>query len=479
MMRHPSHSSFIPSLLHSRRAFVGSGLAATALWRLGSPASVAARQDGSGDPLSWKPWLLESVDELRPAAPSDPTQAEIDELLDFQSRRSDETTATVMRWSGRPVVIPWVELGLDLGDEFGLSGPRTSRAQALLRTALCDTVLATLDAQGAYAREAPSAADSNLTPMEDVATDGASFPSLHAAVAGAASTVLTYLFPDAEAGRFDALAKEAAETPIWAGANYPSDVEAGLILGEAIGERAVARGEADGSDATWDGSGRLTGEGYWEPTPPGFVEKPVEPLAGTWETWVLPGGDAVRPAPPPEYGTPLWQAELEAVQEATSNRTLEQVRIVQYWADKGPFRSFTEYALDLIERNRLDDVHTARVLALMSVAQADAVIAVWDAKYTWWTSRPITEDPDLDMLLPTPAYPSYPSGFSAVVGSAAVVLAHLFPRAEVDLLESAAEAAAQRCWSGIHYPLDDDIGLEMGYQVGRLVNSVARADGAE
>ena len=241
----------------------------------------------------------------------------------------------------------------------------------------------------------------------------------------------------------------------------------------------MARGKADGSDATWDGSGRLTGEGYWVPTPPKFVENPVEPLAGTWETWVLPSGDAVRPAPPPEYGSPLWQAELEAVQEATANRTLEQVRIVQYWAEQG--------SVPLVHRVRprpdrarwARDAHAARVLALMSVAQADAVIAVWDAKYTWWTSRPITEDPDLDMLLPTPPYPSYPSGFSAVSGSAAVVLAHLFPRAEVDLMASAAEAAAQRCWSGIHYPLDDDIGLEMGYQVGRLVNSVARDDGAE
>ena len=82
----------------------------------------------------------------------------------------------------------------------GFSGPRTARAQALLRTALYDTVLATLDAQGAYAREAPSVADPSLTPMEGVVTDGSSFPSLHAAVAGAASTVLTYLFPDAEAG---------------------------------------------------------------------------------------------------------------------------------------------------------------------------------------------------------------------------------------------------------------------------------------
>jgi membrane-associated phospholipid phosphatase len=315
--------------------------------------------------------------------------------------------------------------------------------------------------------------------MEGVTTDGPSFPSLHAAVAGAAGAVLPYLFPDAEAGRFAPLVEEAATSRLWAGANYPSDIEAGLALGQAIGERAVARGKADGSDAKWDGSGRLTGEGTWQPTPPKFVENPVEPLGGTWETWVLPSGDAVRPAPPPEYGSPLWQAELEAVQEATSNRTLEQVRIVQYWDAKGPVGAFTEYALDLIERDGLDDAHTARALALMSVAQADAGIAVWDSKYTWWTERPITADPDLDMLLPTPPYPSYPSGFSAVVGSAAVVLSHLFPRAEVDLMASAAEAAAQRCWSGIHFPIDDDIGLEMGYQVGRLVNSVARDDGAE
>jgi membrane-associated phospholipid phosphatase len=403
----------------------------------------------------------------------------MDELLDYQSRRTDETAAIVARWGNGPAVIPWVTIGLELAGEFGFSGPRTARAQALLRTALYDTVLATLDAQGAYAREAPSIPDPTLTPMEGVKTDSPSFPSLHAAVAGAASTVLTYLFPDAEAGRFETLAEEAATSRLWAGANYPSDVEAGLALGQAVGELAVARGEADGADATWDGSGRLTGEGTWVPTPPRFVETPVEPLGGTWETWVLPSGDAVRPAAPPEYGSPLWQAELEAVQEATANRTLEQVRIVEYWDAKGPFASFTEYALDLIERNGLDDAHAARALALMSVAQADAVIAVWDAKYTWWTERPITADPDLDMLLPTPPYPSYPSGFSAVAGSAAVVLSHLFPRAEVDLMASAAEAAAQRCWSGIHFPLDDDIGLEMGYQVGRLVNTVARDDGAE
>ncbi len=469
-----------PSLLPvSRRTLLGSSLAAAAVWRLGAGPARAARQEGASDPTTWRTWLLDSIDELRPSAPADPTPAEIEELLDFQSRRTDEIAATVARWGSGPAVIPWVMLGLELADEFGLSGPRDARAQALLRTALYDTVLATHDAQAVYPREAPAVADSRLTPMELVTTDGSAFPSLHAALAGAASTVLTYLFPDAEAGRFDGVAVEAAESRLWAGANYRGDIEAGQALGQAIGERAVARGLGDGSDATWDGSGRLTGDGTWAPTPPKFVETPVEPLGGTWETWVLPSGDAIRPAPPPEYGSPLWQAELEAVQDATANRTLEQVRIVDYWASKGPFQSFTEYALDAIERHGLDDAHTARVLALMSVTQADAVIAVWDAKYTWWSVRPITVDPDLDLLLPTPPYPSYPSGFSAIAGAAAVVLGHLFPRAEVGLLASAAEAAAQRCWSGIHFPLDDDIGLDMGYQVGRLVNSIARGDGGE
>jgi membrane-associated phospholipid phosphatase len=471
--------SFVRSSLLSRRAVVGSALAAAAISQLGPMAASAARQEATGGAATWRTWLLASADELRPTAPSEPTDVEVAELLEFQDKRTDETVALVKQWGADPAVIPWVNVGMDLAKEFMLSGPRDSRAQALLRTAIYDAVLAALDAQATYPRDAPAVADSRIAPVEGVGADQPSFPSVHAAVAGANETVLPYVFPDAEAGRFTALSKEAAESRLWAGANYRSDIEAGLTIGRAVGERAVARGTADGSDAKWDGSGRLTGPGYWEPTPPAFVETPVEPLCGTWETWVLASGDAVRPAPYPAYDTPLWRAELEAVQEAVAGRTLEQTRIVDYWVGKGAFRAFTDIAKDLIERDGLDTPHAARVLALMSVAQADAEIAIFDAKYTYWTSRPVTEDPDLDVMIPTPSFPSYPSGYSAVAGSAAAALAHLFPKAEVDLLAAAAEAAAQRCWSGIHYPLDDDVGLEMGYRIGRLVNEVARDDGAE
>ena len=226
----------------TRRALVGSSVAAAALARLG-PASTAARQDEAGDPTTWRPWLLASADELRPAAPPEPTAAEVDELLEFQSKRTDETAAAVQRWN-RPGRDPLVDVGLDLADEFGLSGPRVARAQALLRTAMYDAVLAALDAQAAYPRDAPAAADSRLTPEAGVATDSTSFPSEHAAVAGAAAPVLAYLFPDAEAGRFDTLATEAAESRLWAGASYRSDVEAGFGA-RARGRRAGGRARQD------------------------------------------------------------------------------------------------------------------------------------------------------------------------------------------------------------------------------------------
>ena len=47
------------------------------------------------------------------------------------------------------------------------------------------------------------------------------------------------------------------------------------------------------------------------------------------------------------------------------------------------FNTFSDVAKELIAYNGLDTPHAARALALMSVAQADAVIAVWDVKYAY------------------------------------------------------------------------------------------------
>ncbi len=93
-------------------------------------------------------------------------------------------------------------------------------------------------------------------------------------------------------------------------------------------------------------------------------------------------------------------------------------------------------------------------------------------------ARPITADPDIKVLFPTPPHPSYPSGHASLSGAAAVTLAALFPDDEADLLGMAAEAAASRCWAGIHFPIDDDVGLATGHTVGYMVAEVARTDAA-
>ena len=141
--------------------------------------------------------------------------------------------------------------------------------------AVNDAILAAWDAQVAYGRKSPAATDSKITAPAGVDPAKPTFPSMRAAAAGAASTVLTYLLPDATPGRFDDLAKQAAMVDAWSGADFPSDVTAGLALGKAVGAKAVERGKNDGSTVKWDPSTQPKGEGFWVPTPPRFVSQPA------------------------------------------------------------------------------------------------------------------------------------------------------------------------------------------------------------
>jgi membrane-associated phospholipid phosphatase len=400
----------------------------------------------------------------------------------LQTRRTAITAATVVRWDDPTIVLPWTNLTLDLIKMHQPSPVRAARALALLHVALYDTLVAVWDARTALPRPGPGA-DTAIISLGSALPMASSFPSEHAAVAAAASTVLADLFPKESADTFRALADEAATSRLLAGQAFRSDVAAGQALGAAIGERAVARGKADSSDRSWDGSGRLSGEGYWQPTPPGFVQQPVEPLAGTWRTWVLASGNQYRPAPPPPVRSPAWEAELVGVQEAVARRTPEQEAAVRYWAGGPgtvtPAGLWIEIARDLIIRDGLDAPHAARVLALTSVAMGDGFICCWDAKYTYWTARPITADPSLDVLIPTPPFPSYTSGHSTISAAAATVLGHLFPADEAVLLVQAEAAKSSRLWAGIHFPLDIEMGAVGGGMIGRLVMARAREDGAE
>ena len=454
----------------SRRTLLGYGLAGPAL-------AAFAPLDVRAAPARRHTWLLAAPNALRPPRPADPTPAELDELMRMQALRSSVTNAAIARWSQGAGVLPWTAVALDLVVRSRRNPVRAGRALALLNAAISDAVVACWDAKETYFRERPAVVESALLQQGPIATGVSTFPSEHAAIAGAAGVVLTYVFPEEPAERIAALVTDAASSRLEAGANYRTDVTAGLALGRAIGDLAVARGKADRSDLQWDGMRTLSGEGYWAPTPPRFVPEPVEPMAGKWRTWVVSDVDALRPPPPPAWGTPEWQAQLDAVREATAKRTPEQAKTTLFWAGNdgtvSPAGLWLLIARNLIRRDNLDARAAANVLAITSIALADAFVCCWDAKYIYWSARPVQGDLTLDVQFPTPNFPSYTSGHATISGAASTALGGLFPKDAADLAAGAQEAANSRLWSGFHYPIDNDVGLACGQRIGRLVLEAA------
>lgn len=474
----------------TRRAVVGSSLTGAALLPLAAfgqggrgasshgVAAAAARQDATTALATWKTWLLTSPDELRLAAPGAPAAAEIEEIVGFLAAPTAEMTAAIRKWGAQPATIPWTATANEAFSEFRVNGMRQSRNYALVHTAMHDAAVAAWDAQLAYTRPSPAASDGRIVPGAGITPAAPSFVSEHAAIAAAAATVLAYLLPDAAPGRFDDLAQEAAMSRVWAGAAFLSDVEAGLALGKAISELAVERGRGDGSDAVFDRGEMPSGPGFWVPTLPGLVADPVEALGGTWRLWILESGDQLRPAPPPVYDSPAWRSELLAAQQISRSRTLAQTSDAIWWQQNALYKVFLDWTNELLMRHGLTTPRAARVLAYQSVSMADSLVAVWEAKYHWWTSRPITEDPEIVKAFATPPYPAYPSGYSALAGAMAQSAGLFFSDAAGELDQLAWRAACSRALAGIHYPIDNEVGMMMGRQVARLAAVRAMEEGA-
>jgi hypothetical protein len=310
----------------------------------------------------------------------------------MQALRSGTTSAAIQQWNDGAGIVPWTMVALNLVKRTRRNPIQAGRALALFHAAISDAVVAAFDAKEVYFRERPAVAEPAIVQQGPITPDLSTFPSEQAAIAGAASTVLIYLFPEEAIKRINELASDAANTCLQAGANYRSDVEAGLALGRAVGQLAADRGRADGSDSDWDGK-RPEGEGYWAPTAPRYIGYPLEPMAGTWQPWVVRDIAALRPPPPPAWGSPMWRAQLDAVRKATATRTPEQAKAALFWAGNdgafSPAGIWLEIGRDMIKRDRLDTLATATVTAVTSIAIADAFICCWDAKYTYWVARPI------------------------------------------------------------------------------------------
>ncbi|NJL76882.1 MAG: phosphatase PAP2 family protein [Saprospiraceae bacterium] len=102
----------------------------------------------------------------------------------------------------------------------------------------------------------------------------------------------------------------------------------------------------------------------------------------------------------------------------------------------------------------------------------------------------------METLLDTPPFPEHTSGHSTQSGATAEILTFLFghvpftdrthegrvdanlpanvfkARHFANFYEAAAEAANSRLYGGIHYTRGNQVGLEQGYHIGRLVNKL-------
>ena len=448
----------------------------------GVAAGVVAQSARSEAPAHWQPILMGSPSEVRVtpivAIGSPEDRAELDEVFERQSR-ADRMTDQLAYWTGVPTPVRWNELLLSAVRDANTNPVRVSRTLALLNAAMYDAMIASYDAKVASRRASPAERDSRiqaLAPPDAIS----SHASVDAAIAAAAVTVLNAMYPD-RTRTFEGRQTELLNVKLAAGSHTASDLETGTRLGVAVGARALARAGDDGAATVWRGT--IPPEpGSWKPAKPYRNDQPTEALAGTWRPWLMSSGAQFRPAPPPAHDSSERRAEADEIVKLNDELTDDQIRTARLWADgpdtDTPSGHWTRIAIDLATRDALTLPDTQRLLAHLALAQADAFIASWDAKFTYWSERPIGLIPGFASTIVTPNDPSYISGHATVAGASASVLAAFFPADAATLTAQANEAGFSRLAGGVEWRSDIDVGLDVGRRIGQLAVDRASGDGS-
>ena len=443
------------SINHPRRSAITATLAACAALA-GALVAPPARADKIGAPApSAQGWLVKSYDQIERPAAVTITKDELASLKAMVAKRTAQDIARFHWWSVGGPVHRWNEMILDAMQDGFVTLPLAVRHLALFHAALDDAVAAAGHYKGTAGRPGPAAVDGAVNSANG---SRPASPSDHAAAAAAAAEMLAYLFP-ARAAEFAAKADEAVQVRLLAGAELPSDIEAGRQIGRRVAALAIARGKADGSDAVWRGS-IPEAPGTWKGS------NPIAPAAGTWQTWILTSGSELRPTAPPAFDSEQVKAALAELK--TFARTPKSNHRATFWEVNGGARAHTlwnELARAKLLETGATSATSARVLAALNIALLDAGIACWDAKYAYWYIRPSQLDAELKPLFPPPNHPSYPAAHGCFSTAAAVVMAGAFPFDRDRLLALGKEAAEARVWAGIHYRFDIDAGQEIGRKV--------------
>lgn len=367
------------------------------------------------------------------------------------------------------VVTEWNEKAQDYVVAQKLPAPRAGRITAMVQIAVFEALNSITPRYQPYLAKLPATGTENPD----------------AAAAAAAAGVLMRLDPaGAEKVRSDLELYIAFLQP-------GAATEAGLKLGDAAAAAIVAVRANDGADAP---------ERYRPKTAPG-VYFPTAPMAVPHWPGVRPfaisSATAFRPAPPPKLTSKTWKADLAEIREygslKSTKRSPQQTEDAKFWLTVGP-QAYMQVSRQFVAAKGLSGVDAARFIALAEIARADAILAVFDAKYHYNFWRPVTAVrvtfPTDDDWLPidaTPAHPEYPCAHCVSSASIAAVAQKEFGSDTVaefsansptapgvvhkwtSLKAFSNEVSEARIWAGFHYRFSTQAGEDMGSRIGQYV----------
>jgi hypothetical protein len=319
--------------------------------------------------------------------------------------------------------------------------------------------------------------------------------SKEAAAAVAAATVLLDLVPANSKTASDIRAALDAYLAVIPAGDAK---DLGIKVGQGAANSVINKREGDGSKAP---------DAYRPRTKPGVYVPTGITVGSVWpqmKPFVLKEAAQFRPAPPVALESEEFARSYNELREyggkGSTKRSPEQSEVATFWLMVGP-RAYHPLFRQICEKKALSVVDCARALALGALAQTDAYIAVYDAKYQYEFWRPITairngdttgnsntpRDATWQPIADTPAHPEYPCAHCILSGATARVIELLLAGSALPELSLTSvtvsnvthrwttlaafteEVSNARVWAGFHYRFSTVVGTEMGRNVGQYV----------
>ena len=378
---------------------------------------------------------------------------EISKITAFQ-KEMEADTWSIKYWNNSYPSYRWHQLLMKVSQRH--KGHKHGGRVAIMHLAIYDALVEVWRRKSTNPQKAPYQYDSKVKKLGKEA-DFSTFLCEWSAAAGAAHQVIEYYFPE-QKKLLDSNLIAFKSARLATGLQFPSDIEKGLEIGRKIANEYIEYAKNDRTNLRWEGTVPKS-DSLWSGNP-----GPWDPMKRQWKPLTLTRANQFRPGPPPKD----WTSDMEELKQFNTEH--ESSEIAWKWKSQPIWDRLIERKI--LEYN-LNPLEAAFANAVFHAARFDGIIAAWDGKYHYWGIRPFQYDPTFKpILIDTPNFPGYPAGHTTVAGSIAKVLSYLFPTDKTFFYELARECSESRFEGGVHFRTDNEVGLEVGYQVGQQVIKV-------